>query len=117
MQEIKQLQATEKFEAIFKKLTETIINAQNEINHLSSVKDEVKEEFEALKETQDKLEIYNEQAAAEILSITPKHLSDMRRKLKLPHCKFGDKVRYTKSQLIEIVELMSVHSQNKKTKK
>lgn len=70
-------------------------------------------EIEQLRAERDMLEIYTEAEAAALIRIEVKHLADLRRRLDLPHCSFGNKPRYTKGQLVEICSILEIRSKGR----
>jgi hypothetical protein len=79
-----------------------------DLNRLRRHAENMRAEIEQLRDERDQLEIYTEEQVAAILQVNAKTLGDHRRAHKLPHIKIGDKVRYTKQQAAEIIQMFSV---------
>lgn len=94
------------------------INEANSIRlRMNWIKSKVVAELEQIRDEREKLELYDEPAAATILKIEPNHLGDLRRRLGLPHINFGNKIRYTKRHLSEIISLLEIKQPDRTSRK
>ena len=113
----KQFEPQQQITVAFDELQKAMSDARAAIDRVDWLKDRLIQEFEAIKDAQDDLEIYTEEEAAKMLRIERNHLADMRRRLDLPHCSFGNRPRYTKVQLLEICKSLAINSKGKLTAK
>jgi hypothetical protein len=97
----------------FDELQKAMTDARAALDRVNWLKDCLVNEFETFREAQELLDIYTEEEAAQMLKIEKNHLADMRRRLDLPHCSFGNRPRYTKQQLREICEMLEINSKGK----
>lgn len=97
----------------FDELQKAMTDARAALDRVNWLKDRLIGEFESFREAQDLLDIYTEEEAAQMLKIEKNHLADMRRRLDLPHCSFGNRPRYTKQQLREICEMLEINAKGK----
>jgi hypothetical protein len=109
----KQFEPQQQIVIAFDELQKAMSDARAAIDRVDWLKDRLIQEFEAIKGAQEVLEIYTEEEAARMLRIEKTHLADMRRRLDLPHCSFGNRPRYTKVQLLEICETLELNSRGK----
>lgn len=70
----------------------------------------IADELAAVREERERLEIMTEAEAAASLGIKVDHLATMRRSRPgyFPHIAFGNKIMYSRRQLVEICEMYSV---------
>ena len=97
----------------FDELQKAMTDARAALDRVDWLKNRLISEFETFREAQDLLDIYTEEEAAQMLKIEKNHLADMRRRLDLPHCSFGNRPRYTKTQLREICSMLEINAKGR----
>lgn len=77
---------------------------------LEFMRQRIADELQAVREERERLEIMTEAEAAASLGIKADHLATMRRSRggSFPHIAFGNKIMYSRRQLVEICEMYSV---------
>ena len=113
----KQFEPQQQIVVAFDELQKAMSDARAATDRVDWLKDRLIKEFEAIKGANEVLEIYTEDEAAKMLRVEKTHLADMRRRFDLPHCSFGNKPRYTKTQLLEICETLEMNAGGKITAK
>jgi len=75
----------------------------------------IADELAAVRDERDRLELMTESEAAASLGIKADHLATMRRSRPgyFPHIAFGNKIMYSRRQLVEICEMYAVGSSQK----
>ena len=91
-------------------LQQAMTDARAAIDRVNWLKDRLLDEYKKIRESEDQLDIYTEEEAAQMLKIERTHLADMRRRMDLPHCSFGNRPRYTREQLREICSMLEIGS-------
>lgn len=108
---IPQFDPSEQIGACIGELDVTLAEAAATIERLFRLKGRLAIEIEQIRAERDRLDIYDEDEAAAMLKLKPKHLAELRRRHDLPHVNFGNVIRYTKPQITAICEVMAIHQQ------
>jgi hypothetical protein len=94
------------------KMDSSMVDANAAIERVRFLGNKLLEEFAAIQDRIEELELYTEEEAAAILKIDERQLSTMRKEFNIPHCKFGRVCRYNKSQLAAICAMFEVNDEN-----
>ena len=113
----KSFDPAEQIDGVCDEIDKAMIVAEDAARRVRWLKDQLCSEIEQIRNRRDQLEIYDEAAAAAILTIELQHLADLRRRLDLPHINFGNRIRYTKRHLSEIVLLLEIRGRKVEGKK
>lgn len=104
-----QFDPSEQIGAAIGELEVTLAEAAATIERLFRLKGRLATEIEQIRAERERLDIYDEDEAAAMLKLKPKHLAELRRRHDLPHVNFGNVIRYTKPQIAAICEVMAIH--------
>lgn len=82
------------------------------LGRLGWLRGKIADEVRSLREAAGAVETLTEPQAAEIFHVTPGQFAELRRRHRLPHCKLGNVVRYTRQQMAEIADMLAINSRS-----
>ncbi|MCW5955251.1 MAG: helix-turn-helix domain-containing protein [Pyrinomonadaceae bacterium] len=110
----KQFDPGDQFDQLLNEIDATLNETAAKFDRLIWLRKKIAEQFDAARQAAERLELFTEEEAAEILRTEPRMLADLRRKFDLPFCRLGRDVRYTRSQLTEICGLLEINGKRRK---
>lgn len=87
-------------------LTAALNDARSRLDTLLWLRERLGAELKQLSDQAEEIQLFTEREAAERLRITTRQLADLRRAENLPHVRLGRDVRYTKQNLLQIIEML-----------
>ena len=104
------------FAALLNETDERLFAIKNDFERLRWLRDRMAEQFAELRAKADMIEIYTEPELAERFGIKTELLASLRRSHDLPHCAFGNKIRYTRRDADEILAFLSTKNHKRPLK-
>lgn len=105
----KQFDPHSQMEQVFAELDVKLHELAAIAERMKWLRERVAAEYAAARDRAEAIETFTEEQAAEIFHVKKTHLADLRRQHNLPHCKFGDFVRYTRQQLLEVADRLAIN--------
>lgn len=105
------------FEQVLTQADIEIMALRSTLDRLLWLRVKIADEFTAMQNAADTLDLYTEEQAAAILQVKPDLLGTLRRRHLLAHVNFGNRIRYTKDQLRGICEFLTINKKERRALK
>lgn len=116
LEQMNQFDPEQQFAALLNETDEHIEAVLKDFERLRWLRERIAERFADLQAKADAIEVYTEKELAAHFDIKPELLATLRRAHNLPHCSFGNKIRYTRRDADAILEILSTRNAQKPAK-